>query len=129
MQSQHLPIFSLKQTPEHIGNTRLDGYEMAVATHTAALNSAPAKGLTSLVENGKTRFVRYRMYRQTVNELSALSNRELADLGLHRSMIRRVAMQAAEDFTRALSAERNTEIRPFLLPLGSVISGSISPPP
>ncbi|WP_050603022.1 DUF1127 domain-containing protein [Ruegeria sp. 6PALISEP08] len=72
---------------------------MAVAgTHTAH-KSTTAFGLAALVETAKTRFVRYRMYRQTVNELSGLSNRELTDLGLHRSMIRRVALQAAEDHT------------------------------
>lgn len=67
-----------------------------VSTHTAP-KSAPAFGIAALVENAKTRFARYRMYRQTVNELAGLSDRELADLGLHRSMIRRVAMQAAND--------------------------------
>ena len=70
---------------------------MAVATHQTALESAPATGLASLIEAAKTRYGRYRIYRQTVNELSELSNRELADLGLHRSMIRCLAMQAAEE--------------------------------
>ncbi|WP_255435669.1 DUF1127 domain-containing protein [Paracoccus sp. S1E-3] len=35
------------------------------------------------------------VYRQTVSELSNLSNRELADLGIHRSMITRIATEAA----------------------------------
>lgn len=39
---------------------------------------------------------RYRVFRQTYDELSALSDRQLADLGLHRSMITRIAMDAAQ---------------------------------
>lgn len=38
---------------------------------------------------------RRRVYRQTVNELMTLSDRELADLGIHRSLITRVALEAA----------------------------------
>ncbi|MFW8596236.1 DUF1127 domain-containing protein [Cribrihabitans neustonicus] len=34
-----------------------------------------------------------REYKRTVNELRALSNRELADIGLHRSGIRGVARE------------------------------------
>lgn len=37
---------------------------------------------------------RQKLYRQTVRELRALSNRELADIGLNRSMIRSVAREA-----------------------------------
>lgn len=43
------------------------------------------------------RFARHRRYRQTLDELSSLSNHDLADLGLHRSALRRVAWQAAYD--------------------------------
>ncbi|WP_353393823.1 DUF1127 domain-containing protein [Ruegeria sp. HU-ET01832] len=71
---------------------------MAAVTHQTALKGAPATGLASLIEAAKTRYARYRIYRLTVNELSDLSNRELADLGLHRSMIRRLALQAAEEY-------------------------------
>ena len=44
-------------------------------------------GLDAAVKRVKV----YRAYRQTMRELSDLSGHELADLGLHRSEIRRVA--------------------------------------
>ncbi|WP_420819936.1 DUF1127 domain-containing protein [Ruegeria marisrubri] len=72
---------------------------MAVTSEHTVLKGTHSIGFSSLIEAIKTRYTRHRVYRQTVNELSALSNRELADLGLHRSMIRRIAMQAAEDYT------------------------------
>ncbi|TMV07906.1 DUF1127 domain-containing protein [Ruegeria sediminis] len=72
---------------------------MAVISDHTAHKGTFFAGLSSLIEAAKARYTRHRVYRQTVNELSALSTRDLADLGLHRSMIRRVALQAAEDFT------------------------------
>lgn len=72
---------------------------MAVATTQTALKGTQSIGFATLIETAKTRFARYRMYRRTFNELSALSNRELADLGLHRSAIRRVSLQAAQEYT------------------------------
>lgn len=38
---------------------------------------------------------RSRVYTRTHRELSALTSRELADLGIHRSMISRLAYEAA----------------------------------
>lgn len=38
---------------------------------------------------------RRRVYSQTLADLNALSDRDLADLGLHRSLIRAVAKDAA----------------------------------
>ncbi|MBW6506364.1 MAG: DUF1127 domain-containing protein [Rhodobacteraceae bacterium] len=38
---------------------------------------------------------RRKVFRQTLRELSVLSTRELNDLGIHRSMITRVAIEAA----------------------------------
>jgi uncharacterized protein YjiS (DUF1127 family) len=35
------------------------------------------------------------VYSTTLNELSALSNRDLADLGIARSEVRRIAWEAA----------------------------------
>ncbi len=39
-------------------------------------------------------FNNWRRYRNTVNELSRLNNRELADLGISRGNIRQVARKA-----------------------------------
>ncbi|WP_110806435.1 DUF1127 domain-containing protein [Rhodobacter capsulatus] len=38
---------------------------------------------------------RRKVYRQTLAELRSLSNRELSDLGMHRSMLTRIALEAA----------------------------------
>lgn len=40
-------------------------------------------------------FNNWRKYRQTVNELDRMTNRELHDLGIDRADIHRVARQAA----------------------------------
>jgi uncharacterized protein YjiS (DUF1127 family) len=44
----------------------------------------------------KTRINTWKRYNRTVTELSALSNRELADLGIARGDINRVAREAAK---------------------------------
>lgn len=41
------------------------------------------------------RLARYRMFRRTRRELDGLSSRELADLGISRSMITEIAREAA----------------------------------
>ena len=41
-----------------------------------------------------TRIKRWNRYTQTVNELNALSNRDLADLGIARGDIQRIAKEA-----------------------------------
>ena len=49
----------------------------------------------SILQSYAKRFRKYRLYRRTVSELSALSNHTLTDLGLTRNEIKRVAWQAA----------------------------------
>ncbi|MDA8586472.1 DUF1127 domain-containing protein [Rhodobacteraceae bacterium] len=53
--------------------------------------------LTEFFRGLARRHGQYRVYRQTLSELQNLSSRELADLGLHRSVLRSVAYQAAYD--------------------------------
>jgi uncharacterized protein YjiS (DUF1127 family) len=37
-----------------------------------------------------------KLYNTTYSELQSLTNRELTDLGIHRSMIKRIAMEATQ---------------------------------
>lgn len=43
------------------------------------------------------RRAKHRVYKTTIRELDMLNNRELADLGLHRSELKRVAWEAANN--------------------------------
>ncbi|WP_368184194.1 DUF1127 domain-containing protein [Aestuariibius sp. HNIBRBA575] len=68
---------------------------MAYATNTAAI-STPIRDRAALTLNAlKARYAAYQVYRSTVNELESLSTRELNDLGISRSGIKAIAMEAA----------------------------------
>lgn len=51
--------------------------------------------LAQYFEAAAERHASRRIYKATLSELDALSNRELADLGLHRSELKRVAWESA----------------------------------
>lgn len=70
---------------------------MAYVTHHTAVTSAQGRGLSVLFSKLATRFSQYRKFRVTFNELSVLSDHELRDLGLNRSMIRRVSIEASRN--------------------------------
>lgn len=63
------------------------------ATNTTTL----ADRLSALVSGFETRRAQRRVYRATFNELSKLSNRELADLGIGRSQIRSIALETGRN--------------------------------
>lgn len=48
----------------------------------------------------KSRIASRKRYRHTMNELGALSNRELADIGISRSDIQRIAKETAQEAMR-----------------------------
>lgn len=70
---------------------------MASFTHSSSAHHGPVFQLPAFVDAVLEHLSRRRLYRRTLNELSSLSDRQLADLGLNRSMLRRVAWQAAYD--------------------------------
>jgi uncharacterized protein YjiS (DUF1127 family) len=67
---------------------------MAYATQSLRHEGIAAR-VGILMNSMSDALARRRVYKTTLAELGALSGRELADLGLHRAMIRRVAYEAA----------------------------------
>jgi uncharacterized protein YjiS (DUF1127 family) len=59
----------------------------------------------SFVKNLIARYISYKMYRQTVKELSAMTNKELSDIGINRGVIRDVALGLYRE------QEQNTNLR------------------
>jgi len=52
-------------------------------------------GMATLFASIREGMARRKVFRQTMRELKSLSRTELEDLGIHRSMITRVALEAA----------------------------------
>ncbi|RVV99079.1 DUF1127 domain-containing protein [Mesobaculum littorinae] len=68
---------------------------MAFVSASNNFETGATQRASAAIRSVRQRMAQYRVYRETLSELDALSNRELADLGLGRSMIRRVALEAA----------------------------------
>lgn len=64
-------------------------------THHAVDGAAIWQRLSNLTENLAQRWVQHRAYRSTVNELTAMPNRDLIDIGIHPADIHVIARQAA----------------------------------
>lgn len=69
---------------------------MAVATELRAAKPQIASRLTHLVEGLRAYREKRARIRQTYAELAACSDRELDDMGIHRSEIGRIAREAAD---------------------------------
>ena len=68
---------------------------MAFVNTTRAAHPAFGDKFASLLDSVKTAMARRAIFRQTMRELRALSDKDLGDLGIHRSEIRRMAQEAA----------------------------------
>ena len=68
---------------------------MAAFANTGIARAPAASRIAAAAAAIRDAYARYKTYRTTVNELESLTSRELADLGLHRSMIKSTAMEAA----------------------------------
>ncbi len=72
----------------------------AIAQAHPAAASGPRGRLLSAIQRMQDNRARRAVYRQTVRELNALTTRDLDDLGISRSMITRLAHEAAWGATR-----------------------------
>ena len=68
---------------------------MSYASTLRATNLNLALRFTDTVKAVRAAIQRRRVFNQTVRELSQLSSRDLTDLGLHRAMITRIALESA----------------------------------
>jgi uncharacterized protein YjiS (DUF1127 family) len=68
---------------------------MAYVNSSRSLSVSVSDRLGNIAKSVKLALHRRRLFNQTVRELNALSDRELADLGIHGSMIKDIAKQAA----------------------------------
>lgn len=73
------------------------GSDMTVTTYgnTAATSTTLRDRIADRLRLARVQWGQWRVYRQTLNELSALSDRDLADLAIARSNIPWIAMEAA----------------------------------
>lgn len=70
---------------------------MAFATDIHGGNVDITGRVSAVLKSAKLRFDNYRAYRKTISELSALSTRDLDDMGIYRSMIKRIALETVYD--------------------------------
>jgi len=75
--------------------SKLEAEPMSYASTLRATNLNLALRFTDTVKAVRAALQRRRVFNQTVRELSQLSSRDLADLGIHRSMITRIALESA----------------------------------
>ncbi|MEC3861961.1 DUF1127 domain-containing protein [Mesobacterium sp. TK19101] len=68
---------------------------MAYATHTTIYQSGLVARFAALTACWRAESARRKVYRTTLRELRSLTSRDLADLGLSRSMLSSLAYEAA----------------------------------
>lgn len=68
---------------------------MAYITGNRTATAPLGQRLAELRDTAKTAFANWRTYRVTLAELQGLSMREMNDLGINPSMLKRIALEAA----------------------------------
>jgi uncharacterized protein YjiS (DUF1127 family) len=101
--SQHFPIFRSQRGTEPPRRTGKSGRstgatliedDMAYVSSNRTATASLGARFAEMGREALGAFAAWRLYRRTLSELQELSGRELADLGLNRSMLRRAAQEA-----------------------------------
>jgi uncharacterized protein YjiS (DUF1127 family) len=71
--------------------------ELVAKAFSKLFNAIAESRMRSAMNYVRAEMMRNRRYRETFNELSKLSDKELYDIGLHRGMIHSVSMEAILD--------------------------------
>jgi uncharacterized protein YjiS (DUF1127 family) len=96
VQLQHLTHLDPNSAIERTSCPRRKGTSiMAYVNSTSTTSGTFAERFLPFIKDMRLGLERRRIYNRTVQELRALSTRDLADLGLSREMITRVALEAA----------------------------------
>lgn len=91
VQLQHSDKYGTQQ--HSIGQDQMASYAQTTSTNVIERGLETASRWSDRTAKW---YARYRTYKTTLNELKTLSDRELNDLGMHRSQIRAIAAEAAE---------------------------------
>ncbi len=94
VQMQHLPHLEVNETKYTQTNQGIIHMAYATHIHTGILN-APRARLAAMFDTMRSGLARRKIYNKTLAELQALGDRDLADLGLDRSMLHSIAYGAA----------------------------------
>lgn len=83
------------------GNNEAKGMSMAsyANTRTQGTVEQVLTRAARFFDDASVRYARYRVYRTTLEELQALSDRDLADLGMNRAGLKGIAEEAAERYS------------------------------
>ncbi|CUH85718.1 hypothetical protein TM5383_02952 [Thalassovita mediterranea] len=91
----HIQVIETNTVPIRGADTLERDTEMAHAVTHRSHSFGIADRAAVLIQDLRDRLARRKVYRETINEMSVLSNRELADLGFNRSQLRSIAWEAA----------------------------------
>ena len=98
VQTQHFTKLRSTRTQTNEKQTSEAPTNMAYLNQTTTYASLTERLLATtarVLDAAAARQAKRAIYRKTFNELASLGDRDLADLGLHRSQIRRIATEAA----------------------------------